>query len=447
MKCKLVQDTTSDHTTEMAGISMNRKFSAAHLTVASILVIVCVTVGLANTGAQAREVDDTTSAPVEEEGIVHVSSFDLPESSFLSKETREALKRWRYVYLPSWAKALQSCPPIDAVTGAGKENVSDIRKCQINNYYQTPMYRRVRETYAVALAPMEIGGVYTEVFTPEAGVAQKNQRRVLINLHGGGFKGGARWESHLESIPIASVGRIKVISIDYRQAPEAVFPAASQDVASVYRELLKTYSPQNIGIYGCSAGGWLTAQSMAWFQKEGLPLPGAIGMFGGAAQRALNATTSKWVRSDATRFADAISGVSNEKTVEPNRYYLGRDRRNPLASPGDYDETMAKFPPSLLLSGVRDSLMSEVLVTHSQLVRLGVKADLHVWEGMGHCFQVNPDFPESKEAYQVIVKFFDAHLGTREVSTNYGGGSPHAAGGLRDLNSGRAPDRAATTDR
>jgi len=62
----------------------------------------------------------------------------------------------------------------------------------------------------------------------------------------------------------------------YRQAPEFAFPAATEDIAAVYRELLKTYRPEDIGIFGCSAGGSLTAQSMAWFLKENLPLPGAI---------------------------------------------------------------------------------------------------------------------------------------------------------------------------
>ena len=63
------------------------------------------------------------------------------------------------------------------------------------------------------------------------------------------------------------------------EGPDNKFPAASEDVASVYQELLKKYKPKNIGIYGCSAGGMQTAMSVAWFQKHSLPLPGAIGIF------------------------------------------------------------------------------------------------------------------------------------------------------------------------
>jgi monoterpene epsilon-lactone hydrolase len=61
--------------------------------------------------------------------------------------------------------------------------------------------------------------------------------------------------------------------------------------------------------------------------------------------------------------------------------------------------------------GVQDFALSEVVVTHAQLIRLGVQADLHVWEGMSSIFTNDPEFPESREAYNVTVQFFDKHLG------------------------------------
>ena len=69
-------------------------------------------------------------------------------------------------------------------------------------------------------------------------------------------------------MPVAVLGRIKVVSLDYREGPKYRFPAASEDVAAAYRELLKTYRAEDIGIYGCSAGGMLTGMSVAWFQKS-----------------------------------------------------------------------------------------------------------------------------------------------------------------------------------
>jgi acetyl esterase/lipase len=72
---------------------------------------------------------------------------------------------------------------------------------------------------------------------------------------------------------------------------------------------------------------------------------------------------------------------------------------------------MAKFPPSLLIATTRDIGESAVVYTHSQLIKLGVEADLHVWEGLDHCFFGGFDVPESRDVYDVIVKFFDRHLG------------------------------------
>jgi acetyl esterase/lipase len=74
-------------------------------------------------------------------------------------------------------------------------------------------------------------------------------------------------------------------------------------------------------------------------------------------------------------------------------------------------ETLANFPPTLIVTATRGFELSAALYTHTQLVRVGVEADLHVWEGLFHGFFYNPDVPESKDAYNVMVKFFDSHLG------------------------------------
>jgi acetyl esterase/lipase len=338
------------------------------------------------------------SSGPEDNVTIHVRAFDLPESSYLSEETRAALARQHV----RWAAASNSsCPPLE---GAARENMAKIRNCQADEFYQTAVYKDIRNRYPVLIVPQEIGGVYTEVFTPAGGITAKNRERVLINLHGGGFLEGSRSISHMESIPIAAVAKIKVISVDYRQAPEYRFPAASQDVTAVYRKLLKTYKPQNIGIFGCSAGGLLTAETVAWLQKEHLPSPGAIGMFCMGA--------SYVGKGDSSFIARAIEGSSESEFTKYLAYFESTDPHNPLAFPVLSNQVMAGFPPSLLISGTRDHALSSVVYTHSRLDELGVKADLHVFEGMGHAFFYNPDLPQSRDVYALVGKFFDSHLGT-----------------------------------
>ena len=92
-------------------------------------------------------------------------------------------------------------------------------------------------------------------------------------------------------------------------------------------------------------------------------------------------------------------------------YFEGLEAGDVSVSPGMSDQIMSQFPPSLFISSTQDFMMSSAVHTHGQLVRLGVEADLHVWEGLGHAFILYTRLPEAHQAFDVIVKFFAHHLG------------------------------------
>ena len=69
------------------------------------------------------------------------------------------------------------------------------------------------------------------------------------------------------------------------------------------------------------------------------------------------------------------------------------------------------FPPTLIVTGTRSFELSNAVYTHAQLVNTASMPTLHVWEGMFHGFFYNPDVPESRECYDVIVRFFAKRLG------------------------------------
>jgi acetyl esterase/lipase len=332
------------------------------------------------------------------DGTVHVTDFAVPLSGFISPEAKK---------IEAGQIAGHGWPlPSGPVTGPGPV-IDNWRKAMDDQIF-TPALERQKAAYAVDIRDETIAGVKTNVVTPKDGIAPKNKDRVLINLHGGGFQMGAGPAQLVESIPVSAVGKIEVVTVDYRQGPENKFPAASEDVAAVYKELLKHYKPQNIGIYGCSAGGGLSAASVAWFQKENLPRPGAIGIFSSSAGGG---------QGDATYIAPILNGQpppplpTGEHGPTQYGYFAGVDRKNPLVSPVYFPDVLGKFPPTLVLTATRDMAMSGAVYTHTQLVKAGVDAELHVWEGTGHCFFYSADMPESKDAYDVIVKFFDRHLG------------------------------------
>jgi acetyl esterase/lipase len=267
-----------------------------------------------------------------------------------------------------------------------------------------------KAAYPVGLEDTKIGGVHVYVLTPKEGIAARNTKRILINLHGGGFSGCWPECAVLESTPIASIGQIKVVAIDYREAPEYRFPAASEDVANVYAELLKKHDPKDIGIFGCSAGGALTAMSLAWFQQHNLPAPGAAGIFcagAGVFSPGDAAYTS-------LPLGEARMSNAEGKALPPLGYLKDADATDLLVAQVSHPSVLAKFPPTLILTGSRDFALSDALNTHIQLSKAGVHSELFVWEGLFHGFFYNPSTPESRDAYNTMVKFFSDHLGSKE---------------------------------
>ena len=265
--------------------------------------------------------------------------------------------------------------------------------------------RRMQTIYPVTTHAETIGGVPTDVVLPANGVSAAQKKRVLINLHGGGFLWGAHSGGLVELIPLASLGRIKVVTVDYREGPEHVFPAASEDVAAVYRALLKQYPAKNIGIYGCSAGGVLTAEAVAWIISKKLPVPGAIGTFCGSVAE---------FSGDSSYVAPILNGQaipSAPLKLASLPYFAHAKADDPLVFPANSPALLAKFPPTLLITGTRDFAMSTEMQSQRLLSAAGVDAELHVWDGMWHSFFSDPEMPESKEAYAVMVSFFDRHLG------------------------------------
>lgn len=167
---------------------------------------------------KAAEVAQVTVAP---DGTVHATSMTVPYSSLASPEARK-----------NFLDLVHGCTAVSEEARKGLD-INAARKL-LDDCLMRPGVEKLRGVFAVDITPEMIGGVQTDVVQPAGGVAEKNKRRVLINMHGGGFQVGARWGGQMESIPIASLGAIKVISVDYREGPEHKFPAASEDVAAVY---------------------------------------------------------------------------------------------------------------------------------------------------------------------------------------------------------------------
>jgi epsilon-lactone hydrolase len=260
-----------------------------------------------------------------------------------------------------------------------------------------------RKLYPVNVEEATTAGVRTDIITPLVMPAE-NKNRLLINLHGGGFNSDSG--SLIEGVPISNLAKMKVVSVYYRLAPENPFPAAVDDVVVVYKELLKVYKPSNIGIFGTSAGAILTCEVTVRLRQLGLPLPSALGVFSSLAD---------FSRPGDSRQLFTLNGFPGQlQPTDPhhlpdNEYVAKTDRKDPVLSPLFAD--LKDWPPSLLVTSSRDLLLSDTAIFHRALLHAGDDSQLIVFEALPHAFWYHFQLPETREALELMAKFFDAKVG------------------------------------
>jgi monoterpene epsilon-lactone hydrolase len=330
--------------------------------------------------AQTASAPQKHSATFDPDGTAHISRI-VPMPATISPEAQK------------WLESLTRTTP-------GPESLAERRAR--TDVWRARNSAEARKLYPVNVEESTIGGVRTDIITPLTTPAE-NKSRVLINLHGGGFNSDSG--SLIEGVPISNLTEMKVVSVYYRLAPENPFPAAVDDVVTVYKELLKSYKPQSIGIFGTSAGAILTAEVTVRLKQLGLPAPGALGIFSGLA--------------DFSRAGDSwqlftLNGLPGElqPTYPGARHdeeYVGKiDPRNPALSPLFAD--LHGMPPTLLVTSTRDILLSSTTIFHRALLQAGNDSQLVVFEALPHAFWYHFQLPETREALELMAKFLDERL-------------------------------------
>jgi len=345
-----------------------------------LLLAVCLaaTTALAQTTAQTAP--QTDSSYIDANGTAHITRV-IPVPDTVSPEAQKSLSRQ-----VSDAARPQSLAERRSMTDAWQSRAGEASKA----------------VYPVAITKDTIAGVPVLIVMPPA-IGPGKSDRVLICVHGGGFNSDSG--SLTESIPIANLTQTKVVSVLYRLAPEHPFPADVEDTIGVYKELLKTYKPQNIGLYGTSAGAILTGETTVKLRQLGLPLPGALGIFSGTGD--FSRLGDSW----AMYALQGLSGHLDPPDVQKHdKDYVGTtDLKDPVLSPLYAD--VKGFPPTLFITSGRDILLSGTTILHRHFLGAGVDAQLVVFEALPHAFWNDVNLPESREAYGIMARFFDEKLG------------------------------------
>jgi epsilon-lactone hydrolase len=252
----------------------------------------------------------------------------------------------------------------------------------------------------VAVQPVHAGGVPAEWVIPKGAPDD----RVLLYAHGGAWVFCSPRTHRAMVAQLALAGGIKALSLDYRLAPEFPFPAALDDCMAAYRWLLhEGIDPHKIIIAGDSAGGNLILAMLLALRDAGDPLPSAaVGL------------------SPAIDLAKSGKKTPNNTGKDPVLHrlqksplhlgYIGdHDPRDPLISPiyGD----LHGLPPVLIHVGSDESLMDEVIRFVDCARQARVDAQVVVWRGMWHVFQIfGPLMPEARDSIQQIGKFIRERL-------------------------------------
>jgi epsilon-lactone hydrolase len=263
----------------------------------------------------------------------------------------------------------------------------------------------LREQLRVTIEPQTINGARVYVLTPQDLPAQ-NRNRLLIHVHGGCYVSNPGESGTSEATMMAGFGRFKVIAVDYRMPPEAYFPAAIDDTIAVLKAAQAMVPARNVGLFGSSAGGGLTLATVLKAKQDGLPLPGAIAP--GTPMADLTEAGDTFYTNAMVDNVLIARGASCD--TRARLYANGHDLKDPLLSPVYGD--LRGFPPTMLLSGTRDLLLSNTVRVHRKLRQAGVESVLEVFEGQPHgAWYRDASVPESKDAFEEIARFFDKHLG------------------------------------
>ena len=191
----------------------------------------------------------------------------------------------------------------------------------------------------------------------------------------------------------------RVLSLDYRLAPEHPFPAAVEDAQWGYEFLLKSgVEPKNIIVLGESAGGGLALSLLMSLRDNGRPLP--------AAGITLSAWADLTMSGSSYELRAKQDPIDDVLTLEwsASAYCEGSERTNPLISPifGNF----AGLPPLMLLVGTEEIVFDDTLEVARKANAAGVSTILDVAEGMFHCYpRFAPILRQGREAVDRMADF------------------------------------------
>ena len=259
----------------------------------------------------------------------------------------------------------------------------------------------------VTVTAAALGGVPTAEITID-GI---EPRHVVLYFHGGVYVLGDAFQAAALAAQIGRRTRAKVISVDYRLAPEHPYPAAVDDALAAYQALLDDgTAPSDIAFAGESAGGGLAVATLVNARDHGLPLPAAAFVMSPYADLTLAGTSM-----DTKREADPLLSRENLQARVPD-YTSGRDAALGLISPVFAD--LSGLSPLIIQAGTHEVLLDDAVRLARQAATADVEVTLDITPGVPHVFQAYyPILDEAAAALDRAGQLLSAHLAGAERVT------------------------------
>jgi acetyl esterase/lipase len=252
----------------------------------------------------------------------------------------------------------------------------------------------------VTVTPGALGGVRTAEIT----IAGIEPRHVVLYFHGGVYALGDAFSAAALASQVGRRTAAKVISVDYRLAPEHPYPAATDDALAAYEALLQNGSrPSDIVFAGESAGGGLAVATLVNARDHGLPLPAAAFVMSPYADLTLAGTTME--------SKQAVDPLLNRENLQPRvtDYTAGQDAAAGLISPIFAD--LSGLPPLIIQAGSHEVLLDDAVRLAGQAAAADVEVTLDITPGVPHVFQAYyPLLDEAAAALDRAGQLLSAHL-------------------------------------
>jgi epsilon-lactone hydrolase len=267
--------------------------------------------------------------------------------------------------------------------------------------------RLLRELVSAQPLPADVtvtGSVLGGVPTAEITVDGVQARHVVLYFHGGVYVIG---DAFLAAGLAAQIGRrtqAKVISVDYRLAPEHPYPAAVDDALAAYEALLQDGTdPADVVFAGESAGGGLAVATMVNARDHGLALPAAALAMSPYVDLTLAGATMQTKRDvDPLLSFEALQARVAD-------YVSGEDASLGLVSPIFAD--LSGLPPLIIQAGSHEVLLDDAVRLARQAATADVAVTLDVSPGVPHVFQgYHAMLDEAVDALNRAGQLLSAHL-------------------------------------